>query len=233
MDLLTVVSTCSLHHDLTLVLAMAMSFSHGNPYMVQDAAADSEMAAFVSDSVESADPSMLPMPQAPQSRQAALDASDSVRKRGGVPVVGVLPVPFAWAAMFQRKPAELLNACTSVSIATAMLSEFEYHCGAKGGRKCVLTAYAQAIGLQYFAADVLHELDQHELGEAEAVVDETEEVLQAAVLSDVSGHGDEQWGARSLFFAPAATEAPASPKSGRDDTKSPARGGPGARGGSR
>jgi hypothetical protein len=210
MDLLSAIATCSLHGDFSLVIAMAMTFSHGNPYMVQNAV---EEVSYVQ---EQEDPLRLPMPAASKAPRSHAEAEAQLRNIAGsegAPVVGLLPVPVSWAALFARKPMDLFNACTNVSIATAKLSEFEYECGGpKAGRNCVLRAYAQAVGMDDLELDVLAELTTQGMSKQGPAVIETEEMLSAPVKAAAGEDRDRQWGADRLFFVltpSAATRGPA------------------------
>lgn len=200
MDLLTAITTCSLHSDFTLVLAIAMTFSQGNPFAVQDAAKPGDGADYAAASGPDDDaPLTLPTTQAPKTREAAMAAFERITSNGGAPVLGLLPVPPAWASMFRRKPAELFNACTNLSIATAMLSEYEYECG-KAGRPCILKRYAEAAGMQFFDRDVLSEIKARKMPkEADAVAD-TDSILDAPVFTPGAGEADRDWGPDKIFF---------------------------------
>lgn len=231
MDLLSAIATCSLHGDISLVIAMAMSFSHGNPYTVLNAAEDLD-DAYVQ---EQEDPLRLPGPgtanatKAPRTRAEAEAQLRAMAESHGAPVVGLLPVPVEWAAQFARKPTDLFNGCINISIATAKLSEFEYECGAKtpkAGRACVLAAYAEAVGMDDFEQDVLDELDAQGQSKPQAAVIETEEMLNAPLKAQTTEDRDRQWGADRLFFdlppsSNAPPQSPAAAKSGGHGTAAP------------
>ena len=175
MDLLTVLSTCSLAKDFSLVLAMAMAFSQGEPLTVR-AAADVDDAVLDDTSFEDDD-------QGPRTREVAR----AEMRRFKQPVVGLLPVPIAWAARYQHAPDDLLDACVGVSVATAQLSEFERACVGRSGRRareCVLHAYAEAADIPLFELAVLDALQaQHPSSNAADVVIETEEILGAGLFA--------------------------------------------------
>lgn len=207
MDLLSAIATCSLHSDVTLVIAMAMTFSRGNPYMVQNPV---EEAAYTQ---EPEDSLRLPMPaaapKAPRSRAEAEAQLRSAVDGDGAPVVGLLPVPVSWAAEWGRKTKDLFNVCINVSIATAKLSEFEYDCGgAKASRTCVLHAYAEAVGMEDLELDVLAEITTQHMGKQGPAVIETEGMLRAPLKADSEDRA-RQWGADRLFFVLPTKEAPA------------------------
>ena len=92
MDLLTVISACSVARDFTLVFAMIMTFSNGNGFMVKGAAEletpplYDPLDAVDEDSDESAT-------QLPRTRDAALAKLEHLRATGDTPVLGLLPVP--------------------------------------------------------------------------------------------------------------------------------------------
>lgn len=106
--------TCTLYADEALVRALVEVTSHGNPYAVIDAHPDPTSGA---------EP-----PDGPVGLEAARAAVADVERAGGVPLVGLMPVPAAWAGRFGRAPEELFDGCVNLSIATAMLSSFEQAC---------------------------------------------------------------------------------------------------------
>jgi hypothetical protein len=113
MDLLTAILACSLYTDDRLVLAMAQANSQGNPHSVVDAQLD------LSDT---------PPAPPPRSRDVAEARLSQLESNGGVPLVGLLPVPPAWAAAFGRTVPDLFDGCTNIAIGTAMLSNFAQQC---------------------------------------------------------------------------------------------------------
>jgi hypothetical protein len=113
MDLLTAILTCSLYVDDQLVVAMAQANSQGNAYAVVDAHLD------LSDA---------PASPPPRSREGAQARLTQLESNGGVPLVGLLPVPPAWASAFGRSVSDLLDGCTNIAIGTAMLSNFAQQC---------------------------------------------------------------------------------------------------------
>jgi hypothetical protein len=198
MDLLTTIATCSLANDFTLVFAMAMSFSQGNPYTVKDA---TEVAAAPLYGTEIApDASDDRASATPRTREEAVAALKRFKADGPQPLIGLLPVPAVWAGQFQRKPTDLLDACVNVSIASAMVSEFEEACGPKAGRACVLQRYAKAAGIEMFAQDVLELIRTQGLPKTGAAVVETDDVFDAPVFAD---DPKRDWGADKIFFVTA------------------------------
>jgi hypothetical protein len=212
-DLLNTIAACSLHADLTLVIAMALTFSHGNPNTVQDTAESLGVAAI--GSAQTDDPMRLPVASIVQPPKTRAEAEALLARKSAdrtTLVAGLVPVPPAWAALFGRKPKDILNPCINISIATAMLSEFDYECG-KQGRACVLQRYAEASGLEFLADDVLEELRAQGAAKAAQDVIDTEEMLTAPVLTGGSEDRDRDWGADRLFFAmPKDTDKPAGSK---------------------
>ena len=94
MDLLTTIATCSLANDFTLVVAMALSFSQGNPYTVKDA---TEVAAAPLYGTELAPENADDQATAqPRTRDEAIAAIKRVEAMKAQPLVGLLPVPPAW-----------------------------------------------------------------------------------------------------------------------------------------
>jgi hypothetical protein len=196
MDLLTVISACSVARDFTLVLAMATTFSQGNAFAVKDDVElenpplydpvyDPEMG---SDSDQSV----------PRSRDAALAKVKRLRAAGRTPLVGILPVPLSWVEGFRRRPAELLDPCINVSVGSAMVAQFEYECGRKGGRRCVLESYARAGGFERFAEHVLEEIEANDYPDGADVVVESDVVFSNPIYPTRSE--DRNWGADQIFF---------------------------------
>jgi hypothetical protein len=138
-DLLTVVEQCSVASDQALVLALALTFSAGDPVTVKDVRTTTGGGA---------------AKEAPALRQEALTHLRSGSLHGGV-VAGLLPAVPAWAATLGRPVDDLLEACSAVGIATAFLSEFEHECGPQASRDCVARKYLQAVDLQPLRARVL------------------------------------------------------------------------------
>jgi hypothetical protein len=198
MDLLTAIASCSLHSDLGLVLAIAITFSGGNPYAVEDASAIGNATG-----IDAQVPSTMSLdgkPSLPKSRADALGALERIKSNDGAPLVGLLPVPPSWAVMFGRKPAELFNPCVNVSIATARLSEFEYECGSRK-RPCVLKKYAQAIGMEELELGVMAQLQGNRLSRTgtPAVV-ESDAMFQSPILPGSPDESKRDWGPDRVFF---------------------------------
>lgn len=195
MDLLTTISACSVAKDFTLVLVMVLSFSEGNPFMVKDAAEIETPPLYdpfeVSGDTEGA-------VQLPRTREAALAKLERLRAAHRAPVIGLLPVPPSWATNFRRTPRQLLEPCVNLSIGSAMIAQFEYECGRKAGRECVLERYAQAAGIDGFDVDVLDAIRADGHPEGEAVVLESEEVFSNPIHA--SANSDRDWGADRIFF---------------------------------
>jgi hypothetical protein len=216
-DLLTTLATCSLHADITLVLAMAFSFSAGNPYVVRDASSAVPVQGAAPDvSVESPPTPFVPVD--PKTEAEGIAALHRVEEQRGVPLIGLLPTPPTWAAMFGRKPGELLNACINVSIATARLSEFEYECG-HADRTCVLRRYAAAVGMPSFEAQVAREIKARKMPNASRAVIDTDTWLDAPIVAASAGDVTRDWGSDRIFFPgvtpPAAADKQPAPQTAK------------------
>jgi hypothetical protein len=198
-DLLTAITTCSLHSDFTLVLAIVMTFSHGNPFTVQDASMPAGGQAFGGETIRDDAPLTLVTTQVPKTRADAMVALERITSAGGTPVLGLLPVPPEWAGLFRRKPADLFNSCTNLTIAIAMLSEYEYECG-KAGRQCILKRYADAVGMSYFDLDVLREIKLRKIPKEGDVVIDTDAILEAPLFSPGANEAERDWGTDKLYF---------------------------------
>lgn len=219
MDLLTILSTCSLAKDFGLVLAMTMAFSHGDRFTVRAAAEVGDVE--LSDLSEDDD-----APTTARTKEVAL----ADLKRVVDPVVGLLPVPVAWAALYQATPADLLDACINVSIATAQLSEFERACAARGrrARSCALHAYVAAAEIPLFEMAAQDALREHAIPSAGPSVIESEAVYGASVFAG-TGTPSRTRGADRVFVhtssEPAAPKQPAPKESAapqlRNQTKDP------------
>jgi hypothetical protein len=168
-DLLTVLSSCSLAKDFGLVLAMALTYSKGEPYTVR--------AATDVGRVPLDDAKLLGDAEAPRTRDTARAEMRQLKH----PIVGLLPVPVEWAARYQHTSEDLLDACAGVSVATAQLSEFERACAGRrrGARSCALHAYVEAAGIPLFELAVRDALRAQRFPSTVAVVVETDEILGA------------------------------------------------------
>jgi len=69
-----------------------------------------------------------PPPPPPRSLAAAQARVSELESNGGVPLIGLLPVPPSWASAFGRSVADLFDSCTNIAIGTAMLSNFAQQC---------------------------------------------------------------------------------------------------------
>jgi hypothetical protein len=139
-----------LHTDDDLVRALALVYSHGNPYFVADA-----RALALGDVSASSDAEASP-------EEDARTSLAQIVKSGGQPLVGLLAVPTTWAGVYGRHPGALFEPCTNISIGTAMLSAFDAECAPRAPprarprvrpsapstarRACILERYAEAIG---------------------------------------------------------------------------------------
>jgi hypothetical protein len=162
MDLLTaVLLACSLHPDQELVHAIIKTSSGGNPYFVGYVAPR---------------PIVFEQPTALPQAQAAFKV---IVGENGKPSLGVMALPSSWAETFNRRPEDLWDSCTNVSIGTAKLADFDYQCRRKrltttstrrpGGRAairspqnrvCILRRYAAEIGFpSTFVGMVMSEIN--------------------------------------------------------------------------
>jgi hypothetical protein len=149
-DLLTIILACSLHPDDQLVEAFIRKVSDANPL-------------FLGDFVTLATHHDLTSPD------QALELATPISTKGGRPALGLMAIPVSWAARFNREPADLLDACTNISIGTAMMASFATECGRHpcgrprrvaskhshrrnlvAVRACVLQGFDREIGVQGF-----------------------------------------------------------------------------------
>jgi hypothetical protein len=196
-DLLTTLAACSVAKDYTLVLAMAVAFSQGNVFTVKDAREIEAPPLYEPGMVDDQEAE-----QTPRTRDAAVAKLARLRDAGAVVAAGLLPVMPEWAAQFQRSVPDLFDPCINVSIASAMVSQFEYECDAKAGRACVLQRYATAAGLEGFDTLVIEAIRSHGLPAGPSAVIETEEVFSNPIYPTEPSKRD--WGADKIFFTSAA-----------------------------
>jgi Transglycosylase SLT domain len=159
MDLLSTLLACSLYTaDAPLVRAIAQSNSHGNPFSVVDPTLDYRR---------------VEVPPEPTTLEAALARLSELASKGGTPLLGLMQVPAAWMTTFGRGPRDAFDACTNVSVGTAMLSALAHECAKEGAprieplshhrrrrlperpvlaadRACVVRRYGEAIGMPEF-----------------------------------------------------------------------------------
>jgi hypothetical protein len=195
MDLLSAVLACSLYADPNLVAAMAVAHSHGNPYTVLDASAAVQAYEDLP-AQEGAGPEPTIT-----SVGDGIAAIERISAQGGAPLVGLLPVPQGWAALFQRSVAELFDPCVNIAIASAMLSNFEYECGARASRGCAMRKYAQAVGLESLADAVTSELSSPRV---RLLVGDAETRVQEAPIFAGRRPKTRAWGPDRIFFKPLA-----------------------------
>lgn len=162
MDALTaVILACSVYVDDALVRALIEVSSHGNRYAVVDPGVSSMD-----------EPTATP----PDNVEGAVRQARELRRAGRRPLLGLMPVPAEWAGLFGRPTSELFEPCTSVSIATAMMSRFERECagssergrergkrartvaGLDRTRACVVQRYGEAVGISALPEIVTLEL---------------------------------------------------------------------------
>jgi hypothetical protein len=190
MDLLTLIDICSVAKDVSLVLAMTLTFSGGNVNTVKatkdEAIAEEEVPATAT-------------------RETATAELKRLGEAGRAPVAGLLPATPAWARMFERPVEDLLDPCAGMGIATAMVSQYEYECEheherqGRKGRDCVLHKYAQAVGLDFFADEVRDFIIEQQMpASGAAIALDSEALLQAELL--VPGVATRNWGADRIFF---------------------------------
>jgi hypothetical protein len=200
MDLLTTILACSLYaSDDALVRAIVEGPSAKNPYLVLDAALD---------------PTQVDPPPAPKSEGEALARDQELLAKGQRPLLGLLELPPAWLGAFGRDLPSAFDPCTNIAIGSAMLSEFDFECGASSAtrqgralalertnrRACVLRKYEAAIGTVDFEAAILLELSVQRPMKAE--------VEAAPIFAPESGR---TWGPDQLLVHMPIALVPPSP----------------------
>ena len=102
MDVLALILTCSVYPDDHLVRAMVDLASQENPHFVGDLVT---LVTF----------------DRPGSLEDAQRVVTELERRGGKPVVGLLGVPMSWAARYNKKPADLFDACANLLVGSSVL----------------------------------------------------------------------------------------------------------------
>lgn len=156
MDLASLLLACSLHADDDLLRAMAHAHSgNSGVYRVQNV-----HLGVLTNQDES-----LALAMSPRSIDSALAEIAKITEAGGTPVVGLLPVRGDWAKEFGKAPAQLLEPCTNVAVASAQISAFDYECRFEGPRAssparraCTLNRYGSSVGLPGLPRAVLARL---------------------------------------------------------------------------
>ncbi len=111
-----------------------------------------------------------------QSAPDALRFAEDLHRHGGRPAVGLMGVPLEWAERFGRAPVDLFDACTNVSIATAMFADYYQRCSPAPtlarsrsrpnsrrsalvrARYCIVTSFARDLGVATAGPVILREL---------------------------------------------------------------------------
>jgi len=200
MDLLTVLTQCSVPTDITLLWSLALTFSHGHPYTVMTV----DELAYGSAEVAVDAASASALDERPLTRVQAAAKLRSMVPPGGSPttvrvLVGLVPVPSSWASLYQQREEDLLEPCTNVSIASAQLSEFEELCGrSHDARQCALERYAAALGAPLLAEVVRDTIEQQGLDAS------AEAMLASAVFAEQSANA-RPWGADRIFVPTSKT----------------------------
>ena len=200
MDLLSVLLACNLYTaDESLVRAIAQSNSHSNTFSVVDPSTDYRQVEAV--------------PPDPKDIDAAMARLEELTSKGGRPLLGLMQVRPEWMKMFGREPRDAFDACTNVSVGTAMLSAMDRECTASAGpriepvgrrsrrlpvtvtlppqRACVARKYGHALGLPDF--ELLITL---ELGGQRPVVRASAPTDAPIVFPEPSEHA---WGPTCIF----------------------------------
>jgi hypothetical protein len=212
MDLLTVIATCGFSRNYPLVLGMIMAYSQGEPHTVHAAGefADAQL-----------DNEAVDEPEAAGTKEAAIAQMKRIER----PLVGLLPVPAAWAMTYQATPEDLLDPCINLSVGTAQLSEYERRCAKRGARgdaaqSCAVHEYAQAAGIPLFEELALEELQQptRPASSSARIVVESEEMLGADPFVD--GTAARSRSAAGIFIEVEVETAPAPKPRARPASKS-------------
>jgi len=200
MDLMTMIAACSLTKDHALVLAMIVAFSQGDVLTVKDG------REFVHAVLDEALGEEGPAPEthAPRTRAEALAKLERLQHDDAVTVIGLLPVPPDWAAQFQRTTEELFDPCVNVSVATAVLAQFEHECRGRSQRACVLRRYSSTAGLVGYSPLVLDAIRNHGLSSRRSVPIKAAELFSTPIYTIATS--ERNWGADQLLFHSASPD---------------------------
>jgi hypothetical protein len=107
----TLISSCSFHYDDHLIEALARKLS-----------TNQDVVGALSD---------LKTSDSAKSIGDAHRIVNAIIAEGDRPANDFMVVPITWAARFRRTTDDLFDGCTNISVATAMLSEYEHACTLK------------------------------------------------------------------------------------------------------
>ena len=218
MDLLAaLILSCSFHYDDHLVEALARKLSITNQYFVGDL---SDLNTY-------------------DSAKSVADAHrivDAIIAKGDRPAVGFMAVPVTWAARFGRTTDDLFDGCTNISIATAMLSEYEHACTLKPDhrrphkhpsrrrrqqlsspalRYCILRRLEIDLNITGVPEHVLPEAAKLDVAPADPDVDPP--AARSSLFPDNTDtarlHESADWSSQRLFLSPTAQKPPAAASS--------------------
>jgi hypothetical protein len=217
MDLLAaLILSCSFHYDDHLVEALARKLSITNQYFVGDL---SDLNTY-------------------DSAKSVADAQrivDAIIAKGDRPAVGFMAVPVTWAARFGRTTDDLFDGCTNISIATAMLSEYEHACTLKPDhrrphkhpsrrrqqlsspalRYCILRRLEIDLNITGVPEHVLPEAAKLDVAPADPDVDPP--AARSSLFPDNTDtarlHESADWSSQRLFLSPTAQKPPAAASS--------------------
>ena len=213
MDLLAaLILSCSFHYDDHLVEALARKLSITNQYFVGDL---SDLNTY-------------------DSAKSVADAHrivDAIIAKGDRPAVGFLAVPVTWAARFGRTTDDLFDGCTNISIATAMLSEYEHACTLKPDhrrphkhpfrrrrqqlsspalRYCILRRLEIDLNITGIPEHVLPEAAKLDIAPADPDIDPP--AARSSLFPDNTYtarlHESADWSSQRLFLFPTAQKPP-------------------------
>jgi hypothetical protein len=215
MELLAaLILSCSFHYDDHLVEALARKLSITNQYFVGDL---TDLNTY--DSAHSV--------------EEASRIVDAIVAKGDRPAVGFMAVPSTWAARFGRNVDDLFDGCTNISIATAMLSDYERSCTLNPDhrrrakhpsrrrqhlsspelRYCILRRLEIDLNITGVTEHVLPEAAKLDAAPVDPDVDPP--AARAALFPDNTDtarlHESTDWSSQRLFLFPTAHPAPASP----------------------
>jgi hypothetical protein len=214
--LVALILSCSLHFDDHLVEALARKLSITNQYFVGDL---SDLNTY-------------------DSAKSVADARrivDAIIAKGDRPAVGFMAVPVTWAARFGRTTDDLFDGCTNISIATAMLSDYERACTLKPDhrwppkhpsrrrrqqlsspalRYCILRRLEIDLNITGVPENVLPEAAKLDAAPADPEVDPP--AARSSLFPDNTDtarlHESTDWSSQRLFLSPPA-QTPAAPAS--------------------
>jgi hypothetical protein len=210
--LLTLILSCSVHLDDSLVEALSYKLSVGNQFFVGDL-------------------TTLKTSDSAKSLEEARRIVSVVEAAGGRPAVGFMAVPLEWAARFGREPDDLFDGCTNIAIGTSMLSDFARLCSAgprrhrrmpagrvprptTALRTCILRRLETEMNVQGIVENVMPVIARIDLAPPDNNTDPPPARAPVFLDSSDTSQDGRDWSSPRLFLSP-PTALPEPTRAGR------------------